>query len=538
MEYRRAYRDEAPDQELIARHEREIFPLLKKRRLFAGSENFALYDLYTPDGFVNENVFAYSNRLGDERALVFYNNSFHRASGWIRNAVPSTQKGPNGTKILQHKNLAEALGLSNNPNCFTLLREQRSDRWFIRSSREISEKGLFIALDGYQSQVFLDIHEIEDNQLGHWRRLNDELAGRGVPDLHAAFQDLFLRDLYSALKELVKPSYFNGFYSFFNPEQKAPKAAPFIEMLREPTLRYIRIAREYLDGASGRYESFERKQEYSTLEAEQVWDSFAQSMQRFIKLGEYIEKPPANLQSSGRTFVASLYKALSEDPRISAYIAGYLVLALNRGIIGVEATGEDARRLVDHWCLDRKLRESYQDAGFPPDESYHVVELLKLILSRTMNEDQSLFQGPSISFSITSHLFTEEAFKAFLNVNLYNDVLWFNKEKFEQILLYAGIIAAIESDEAALPPKRQEVQSSEKKGSIVLVPHPSKLNTAQWSKRLEMIAQIQQELSNAMVASGYKVEVLLNALRPRNVAASARIRTTKRSTTKPKTEKE
>jgi len=117
-------------------------------------------------------------------------------------------------------------------------------------------------------------------------------------------------------------------------------------------------------------------------------------------------------------------------------------------------------------------------------------------------------------------------------------VLWFNKEKFEQILLYAGIIAAIESDEAALPPKRQEVQSSEKKGSIVLVPHPSKLNTAQWSKRLEMIAQIQQELSNAMVASGYKVEVLLNALRPRNVAASARIRTTKRSTTKPKTEKE
>ncbi|MEW6566149.1 MAG: alpha-amylase family glycosyl hydrolase [Spirochaetota bacterium] len=538
MEYRRAYRDEAPDQELIARHEREIFPLLKKRRLFAGSENFALYDLYTPDGSVNENVFAYSNRLGDERALVFYNNSFHRASGWIRNAVPSTQKGPNGTKILQHKNLAEALGLSNNPNCFTLLREQRSDRWFIRSSREISEKGLFIALDGYQSQVFLDIHEIEDNQLGHWRRLNDELAGRGVPDLHAAFQDLFLRDLYSALKELVKPSYFNGFYSFFNPEQKAPKAAPFIEMLREPTLRYIRIAREYLDGASGRYESFERKQEYSTLEAEQVWDSFAQSMQRFIKLGEYIEKPPANLQSSGRTFVASLYKALSEDPRISAYIAGYLVLALNRGIIGVEATGEDARRLVDHWCLDRKLRESYQDAGFPPDESYHVVELLKLILSRTMNEDQSLFQGPSISFSITSHLFTEEAFKAFLNVNLYNDVLWFNKEKFEQILLYAGIIAAIESDEAALPPKRQEVQSSEKKGSIVLVPHPSKLNTAQWSKRLEMIAQIQQELSNAMVASGYKVEVLLNALRPRNVAASARIRTTKRSTTKPKTEKE
>ena len=31
MEYRRAYRDETPDAELIARHEREIFPLLHRR---------------------------------------------------------------------------------------------------------------------------------------------------------------------------------------------------------------------------------------------------------------------------------------------------------------------------------------------------------------------------------------------------------------------------------------------------------------------------------------------------------------------------
>jgi len=538
MEYRRSYRDEAPDQELIARHEREIFPLLKKRRLFAGSENFALYDLYTPDGSINENVFAYSNRLGEERALVFYNNSFHRASGWIRNAVPSTQKGPGGAKVSQQKNLGQALGLSTKSNCFTLLREQRSDRWFIRPSRELAEKGLFIALDGYQSQVFLDIHEIEDNALGHWRRLNDELAGRGVPDLHAAFQDLFLRDLYNAFKELVKPSYFNGFYAFFNQEQKSPKSAPFIEMLREPALRYIRIAREYLDGASGRYESFERAQEYSAIAAEQVWDSFAQSMQRFIKLGEYVLKPPANLQKPGKAFIESIYTALSENPRISAYIAGYLVLALNRGIIGLEASGEDARRLVDHWCLDRKLRESYQEAGFPPDESYQVVELLKLLLSRTKYEDTGLFEGPSISLSIATHLVTKEDFKAYLNVNLFNDVLWFTKERFEQILLYGSIIAAIEADEAALPPQKQRVQKSEKKDPIVLVPHPSKLNTAQWTKRLEMIALIRQELSNAMESSGYKVEELLKALGPKTLAAKPASGSVQRSSTKPKADKE
>ncbi|MDR1105695.1 MAG: hypothetical protein LBL44_04995 [Treponema sp.] len=77
MEYRRSYRDEQPDQYLVDRHEREIFPLMKRRALFSGSAAFRLYDLFTPDGAVNENIFAYSNRHWDDRALIFYNNSYH-----------------------------------------------------------------------------------------------------------------------------------------------------------------------------------------------------------------------------------------------------------------------------------------------------------------------------------------------------------------------------------------------------------------------------------------------------------------------------
>ncbi len=70
MEYRRAYWDERPDEQLVQRHEREISPLLHRRYLFSGVENFLLYDFFTPEGGVNEDVFAYSNRVGEERALV------------------------------------------------------------------------------------------------------------------------------------------------------------------------------------------------------------------------------------------------------------------------------------------------------------------------------------------------------------------------------------------------------------------------------------------------------------------------------------
>ena len=83
MEYRRAYFDEAPDAELVARHEREIFPLLHRRWLFAEVENFALYDFYLADGSVNEDVFAYSNRRDGQRVLVLYNNRYVETSGGI-----------------------------------------------------------------------------------------------------------------------------------------------------------------------------------------------------------------------------------------------------------------------------------------------------------------------------------------------------------------------------------------------------------------------------------------------------------------------
>jgi hypothetical protein len=56
MEYPRAYWDEKPDEYLVQRHQREIFPLLHRRHIFAEVSDFVLYDFWTSDGSVNEDV--------------------------------------------------------------------------------------------------------------------------------------------------------------------------------------------------------------------------------------------------------------------------------------------------------------------------------------------------------------------------------------------------------------------------------------------------------------------------------------------------
>ena len=54
--------------------------------------NFTCSISLAASGKVNENVLAYSNRSGSERALVLYHNKRAAARGWVRNAAPGARQ--------------------------------------------------------------------------------------------------------------------------------------------------------------------------------------------------------------------------------------------------------------------------------------------------------------------------------------------------------------------------------------------------------------------------------------------------------------
>ncbi|MFO7848566.1 MAG: alpha-amylase family glycosyl hydrolase, partial [Spirochaetia bacterium] len=203
MEYRRAYWDELPNEQLVYDHYRYIFPLIKLRRLFSGVDNFLLYDLYRDEGGVENNVFAYSNGYRGERALVFYNNAYTSVSGRIHTSAPYTAKKEDGTRETVEKTIAEGLGLQDGPDRFLVYREQRSGLQYLQPAEEIRSKGFHLELRGFESRVYLELHEVYD-QDGLYRRLHRELAGRGTPDIERAKKELFLRPLHRALEPLLQ----------------------------------------------------------------------------------------------------------------------------------------------------------------------------------------------------------------------------------------------------------------------------------------------------------------------------------------------
>ncbi len=207
MEYPRAYWDEVPDENLIRRHEREIFPLMKKRYLFSGAPHFAFYDFVTPEGWVDENVFAYSNRAGMERALILYNNAFNTTRGRIYRSSPiniGSVESPN----LITRTLGEALGLKSDPGIFYIFHDTRKDMDYIYSGQHLCEQGIYIELRGYEYYAFINWREVYDRD-GLWKRVADILAGKGIKDIQSLYNELLFSDVISPLEEIIKPEVLN-----------------------------------------------------------------------------------------------------------------------------------------------------------------------------------------------------------------------------------------------------------------------------------------------------------------------------------------
>jgi glycosidase len=203
MEYKRAYWDEQIDEGLVRGHEMWIFPLLRRRWLFSGSENFVLYDFHAGSS-VDENVFAYSNRVKDQKVLILYNNCHATTSGWIRESVLFASAKESGDQKLERTTLAEALQTGHEKNTYVMFKDLTQGLEYLRSAKELSKKGLYVELSEYQFHVFLDFKLVQDDQDDSWSSLCKHLNGVGAASLEDERKQLMFAKLNFLFRSLLK----------------------------------------------------------------------------------------------------------------------------------------------------------------------------------------------------------------------------------------------------------------------------------------------------------------------------------------------
>lgn len=183
MEFRRAKLDENIDDGLVDAHNWRIFPLLHRRQLFADVQHFLLYDFNLLNGGKDENVFAYSNKLNDERGLIIYHNKFSDTRGWIKTSSRVLDKHSGS---LKRKNLAEGLSLPKKG--FVIFKDYSSQLEYIRSCKEIWESGLYVELGAYQCHAFMDFRFVNSNE---YAEMNSALNGAGVSSIDEKWVEMF-----------------------------------------------------------------------------------------------------------------------------------------------------------------------------------------------------------------------------------------------------------------------------------------------------------------------------------------------------------
>ena len=445
MEFRRAYQDESPNLHLVERHERDIFPLVKKRYLFADVENFLLYDMYGENGAVNENVIAFTNRRDSEAALVLYNNAYPTVWGWIRMSAAYLDR------TLVQRNLGEGLGVHAEKGWYCIFREQRSNRWFIRASRDLHRKGLFVRLQGYESQVFLDMYEVLDDKADTWRRFAESLDGAGVESIEEALREITYGPVYAALRPLYDGWYPKLQTGIFGGKPSGASPAGW-EDFRQSVEGFLEQARIFGGG--------ERAGQDGT---EAVLAGLEAASRVFRTLAE----KPGRGSDAGWRFLAV------DGPGLPGARELVFSWALCRGLGYVpfengRGRPEAARRLAEEWSLDREAVKFFAKGGAGPETLERLRLLLNVLLSKEdWFERAEKFVDPAVrARSALENLFADMDVQRCAGVNRFEDTVYFNREGFLALIWWLCVIALVRRAEGT---KGYDKKSLQKSGEVSLL---------------------------------------------------------------------
>ncbi|MDD2850318.1 MAG: alpha-amylase family glycosyl hydrolase [Desulfuromonadaceae bacterium] len=432
MEYKRAYWDEKIDEGLVRGHEMWIFPLLCRRWLFSGSENFVLYDFNAGDS-IDENVFAYSNRSGEHRALVLYHNSHATTAGWIRESVSYLAPGGAETEQLVRTNLAEALGVANKERGYVAFRDHTEGLEYIRSSRELYDQGLYVELKEYQFHVFMDFRELHDDAEGAWLLLHRHLSGTGVSSLDEERKQLRYEELNAAFRivfELLTENREVGF-SVASAMELQQAVELFLTCVDVDGLIVQPSGKLRSAAGKGKRKSHRKK---------------SQALELYTGFTELFSCKSTMM--AARSFQLRLAAGFSDRAPQSLLFAWLILRETELNPISLG--------------LDYTLRKFLRRDGEPGFES-RAIELLVALLEWWRTTDR---KSAASCLKQTQELFGLEACRKFLQHHESAGVEWFNKERFEELCEWQALLLLVEHCKGAVSSRFVSTKMNEAERAI------------------------------------------------------------------------
>ncbi len=431
MEYKRARMDEWPNESLAARHQQEIAPLLKRRHVFAESANFVMYDFWTEHGTVDENVFAYSNRSGSDRALILYNNTYGSTRGTVHTSVAFMEKY---TGQLRQRQLREAMNLRSDDSTIIGYHDAARGLAFLRRSRDFDHHGLTMELRGYQYVVLQDFRELQTTAEHPWDQLCEALQGAGVHNLEESLSKLRLRPLHEALRQILNREQIQILVQVA--QEHASSSAKTLagegkqeeKALKATAGKAVPSTEDRLKVVAGAATLFfEQLQQFAAADEGALASAPPDSASRSVTTLHYLLQAAAELPAIGQTFspvwppsVRSMLpgSSVATTAAIWAPVLAWAVLHASETLVTPE--------LFDHLQLRAALAEILSSLELHGDDAWRFAARVRLLLAPG---------GSTAADSLGSAAFWQDGDVRWLaGINHSNGIRYMNKEQFGELL--------------------------------------------------------------------------------------------------------
>jgi hypothetical protein len=166
---------------------------------------------------------------------------------------------------------------------------------------------------------------------------------------------------------------------------------------------------------------------------------------------EYVESVQTRLQSLSQlpsfvsgtteTYLSSQWKS----PQTAATLLGWILVHDLGRLVGEHNVDARSRSWLDEWLLADALQDTYRALGF---DEYSAQRSIGFIKSLTANSRGFAADSYSSLFEFVTLLISDTDAKQLIGVNRYDNVLWFNKEGWDEFLWWLFAAAAIDQTDA------------------------------------------------------------------------------------------
>ena len=417
MEYQRAYFDEKPNGWLIDQHERRIFPLLRKRYLFANVDNFNIYDCYGPNG-VEESVYAFVNGSGNERTLVLVNNRYERIYGTISVSAPKLKKNGEERKMVR-TNLAENLNLNFGSRNYCLMDCFSDGLTYIIPSINLFD-GFSFGLNGYEARVFWNIREVEDTD-GCIEALHKEYGERGIKDINKAIAMMRLKPVYNVLESLRDEKFLSLVKNITSGESEKEGERELLLSLAEVYSTLFEAYPDMDEAVKGQMGAVP-----SDVEAQPV-----------IKLVKALSK------AFGAKGAKALRSWNSLDETIHILITSAFILIP----FAKEKTPKALMEVADRLMLDEFFSSYTGELGLDDNQKRALSHEAALLVSALVHyREEDIGDTP---VALLSCLLNDNGVMNLVQCNEYQGTVWYNKESMQRAIMVCTLAYSVTQERTA-----------------------------------------------------------------------------------------